>query len=37
MNAEPAAALDFWQKALELEPDNELLQRKVKHKTYFYE
>lgn len=37
MNAEPAAALDFWQKALELESDNELLQRKVKHKTYFYE
>lgn len=37
MNAEPEAALDFWEKALELEPENELLQRKVKHKTYFYE
>lgn len=37
MNAEPEAALDFWEKALELDPDDELLQRKVKHKTYFYE
>lgn len=37
MNGEPAAAVDFWEKALELAPDNELLQRKVKHKTYFYE
>ena len=37
MNAEPDTALDFWEKALELDPGNELLQRKVKHKTYFYE
>ena len=37
MNAEPEAALDFWEKALELEPENELLQKKVSHKTYFYE
>ncbi len=37
MNGEPAAALDFWKKALELNPDDELLRRKVKHKTYFYE
>jgi tetratricopeptide (TPR) repeat protein len=28
-------AVDAWVKALELEPDNELLQRKVKQKTYF--
>lgn len=36
MNGDPESALKFWRKALELEPDNELLQRKVKHKTYFY-
>lgn len=32
---EAEQSLPFWQKALELEPDNELLQRKVKHQTYF--
>ena len=37
MLREPAEALDFWKKALELDPDSELLQKKVKHKTYFYE
>lgn len=36
MNGQPDKALIFWKKALELEPDNELLQRKVKHKTFFY-
>lgn len=36
MNGDPATALTYWEKALELAPDNELLQRKVKHKTYFY-
>lgn len=36
MNGEPDEAVDFWEKALEKAPDNELLQRKVKHKTYFY-
>jgi tetratricopeptide (TPR) repeat protein len=36
-NKDPEAALDYWKKALELEPDNALLQRKVKHKTYFYQ
>ncbi|MBO4943771.1 MAG: tetratricopeptide repeat protein [Muribaculaceae bacterium] len=30
-------AVEFWKKALELDPDNELLKRKVTHKTYFYE
>lgn len=30
-------ALVFWEKALALEPDNELLTRKVSQKTYFYE
>ncbi len=37
MNGEPQKALEYWEKALEFEPDNELLKRKVKHKTYFYE
>ncbi len=32
-----AKAIEFWEKALELAPDNELLKRKVKHRTYFYE
>ena len=33
-NNEPEAAIEQWTKALELEPENELLQRKVKNKTY---
>lgn len=37
MSGEPAKALDFWKKALDLDPEREILQRKVKHKTYFYE
>lgn len=37
MNREPAKALEMWKKALEIEPDNELLKKKVKYKTYFYE
>lgn len=36
MNAMPDEALEYWKTALELDPDNELLQKKVKHKTYFY-
>ena len=36
MNGDPDQAVVFWEKALKLEPDNELLQRKVKHRTYFY-
>lgn len=36
-NQQPEQALEFWKKALELEPDNELLARKVKYKTYFHE
>lgn len=36
MNKEPDEALEFWKKALELDPDNELLKRKVKHKTFYY-
>lgn len=36
MNKEPDEALEFWRKALDLDPDNELLKRKVKHKTFYY-
>lgn len=32
---EKEAAVEQWTKALELDPDNELLQRKVKDKTYY--
>lgn len=37
MNGEPNQALEFWQMALKLDPDNELLQKKVRHKTFFFE
>lgn len=36
MAGDPDKALEFWKKALELNPDSDLLKRKVKHKTYFY-
>lgn len=36
MDGDPDGALKFWKEALELDPDNELLGRKVKHKTYFF-
>lgn len=36
MNGKPEEALAQWETALKLNPDNELLQRKVKHKTYFF-
>lgn len=36
MSGDPDRALEYWELAIELDPDNELLQRKVKHKTYFY-
>lgn len=32
---EQERALENWTKALELDPDNELIQRKVKNKTYY--
>lgn len=35
-NQLPDKALEFWEKALELSPDDELLQRKVSNKTYFH-
>lgn len=36
-NDEKEAAVEQWTKALETDPDNELLQRKVKNKTYYEE
>lgn len=36
MNHRPEEALQEWEKALELEPDNELLIKKVTHKTFFF-
>lgn len=36
MNRLPDEALEYWKQALELDPDNELLQRKVENKTFFY-
>ena len=37
MDGDPAGALKFWREALELAPDNDLLKRKVKNKSYYYE
>jgi len=36
MNGNPSDALEYWKKALELDPDSDLLKRKVKHKTFFF-
>lgn len=35
MNQDYSQAVEYWKKAHELEPDNELIAKKVKHKTYF--
>lgn len=35
-DGKPDKAVEFWKKALELDPDNELLKRKVTHSTYFF-
>lgn len=32
----PDEAVEFWEKALDMNPENELLRRKVTHKTFFY-
>ena len=37
MTGDYQIAVDFWEKALKLEPDNSLLKKKVKYKTFFYE
>ena len=36
-NSDPAKAVEYWEKALKLEPNNKLLQKKIKNKTYFFE
>lgn len=36
MAGDPDKAVEFWTEAEALDPDNELLHRKVAHKTYFY-
>lgn len=36
MTGDPDEALVFWKKALETNPDSEILRRKVSHKTYFF-
>lgn len=36
MDGDPDGALRFWKEALELAPDNQLLAKKVEHKTYFF-
>lgn len=37
MSGLPEQALEFWKRAAILAPDDEMLARKVKYKTYFYE
>lgn len=37
MNGDHRKALLLWEEALKLDPDNKLLQKKVKNKTHFYE
>ena len=36
MNGFHEEAVKQWELALELNPDSEILQRKVKHKTFFF-
>lgn len=36
-NQEPKQAVEFWKKALELEPDNALIKKKVRDGTYHFE
>lgn len=37
MNGDPDSALEFWEEALKLDPENKLLRKKVKNKTHYYE
>lgn len=37
MNGEPKQAVEYWEEALKLAPDNELLKRKVKNRAYYFE
>lgn len=36
-NGDHEKAVEFWEQALRLAPDNDLLKRKVRHKTFFFE
>lgn len=36
MCQEPQKAVEFWEKAAALDPDNKVLAKKVKHRTYFF-
>lgn len=36
MAGKPDEALEYWRRALDASPDDELLRRKVTHKTFFY-
>ncbi len=36
MNGEHAKAVEFWEKAHELDPDDEIIAKKVKHRTIFF-
>lgn len=36
MCGEPDKALEYWKEASKLDPNDELLQKKILHKTYFY-
>jgi len=37
MTGDNKEALEFWKKALELDPGNEKIKKKVKHKAYFFD
>ncbi len=37
MNGRPAEAVEFWRRALVLDPDNGLLEKKVKNEAYYFE
>lgn len=37
LNGDPDGAVKFWKKALELEPDNKLLIKKIKNRAYSYD
>lgn len=37
MSGLPEQALKFWEQAAKLAPEDEMLARKVKYKTYFYD
>lgn len=36
MNGLPDEAVEYWEKAYDLDPDNDLLRRKVKNKAYYF-